>query len=244
MPLSVSYPSTVACLHSLRPHDTCLTIIIILPPPSLPQSSINTILTSRIIPSRYICVNETELTALSGVRKVPECDEDIEFAANKLMGLCRCFNIIVTLGARGCFHLQTDELGSYQSGLQQLRSPAAVKSTATRQESKASGDDRFANVNGNVRVSGQFYRCVEVVDAVDTTGAGDSFLGAFAAHLSRGSDCATAIRAGLYVATRSVCGQGAQQSYARDADLAGMLALRVPKKQDKEKEEEEEEEDV
>jgi ribokinase len=188
-------------------------------------------------------VNETELTALSGVKKLPDCDEDIEFAANKLMGLCQCFNVIVTLGARGCFHLQTEELGSYQSGLQQLRSPTTAKSAATRQESKASGDDRYANVNGNVKASGQFYRCAAVVDAVDTTGAGDSFLGAFAAHLSRGSDSATAIRAGLYVATRSVCGQGAQQSYARDADLAGMPALRVPK-QDKEKEKGEEEEDV
>jgi hypothetical protein len=40
-PLCLSYPSITACLHSLTPHDTSLTII----PPSLNRQSIDTILT-------------------------------------------------------------------------------------------------------------------------------------------------------------------------------------------------------
>jgi ribokinase len=68
---------------------------------------------------------------------------------------------------------------------------------------------------------GTFYRCTGAVDAiVDTTGAGDSFLGTFAAHLSAGSPVEGAIGAALHVATLSVCSQGAQASYVRSTDIA------------------------
>ena len=163
-------------------------------------------------PLTYVCVNETELSALSGAQKLCETDEEIEYYSNKLMGLCYCSNVIVTLGEKGCYHLSGGVPNDMLAGLQQIRSPQ-----------KADGrDDRSIGVES----SGQFYRCDSVVDAVDTTGAGDAFLGAFAAHLSQGSNIDVAIRAALHIATESVCGQGAQQSYSRARDLDARF--RVP----------------
>lgn len=168
-------------------------------------------------PLTYVCVNETELSALSGAQKLCETDEEIEYYSNKLMGLCYCSNVIVTLGERGCYHLSGGGVpNDMLAGLQQIRSP---------QKEKADGrDDRDRNIG--VESNGQFYRCDSVVDAVDTTGAGDAFLGAFAAHLSQGSNIDVAIRAALHIATESVCGQGTQQSYSRAQDLHSKF--RVP----------------
>ena len=72
---------------------------------------------------------------------------------------------------------------------------------------------------------GTFHRCDKAVEAVDTTGAGDSFLGAFAAHLSAGASIGEAIEAALHVATLSVCLQGAQASYVCDADVVDKYRL-------------------
>mgnify|MGYP002004806957 FL=1 len=57
------------------------------------------------------------------------------------------------------------------------------------------------------------------VTPVDTTGAGDSFLGAFAAAKSAGLSTLAAVRTAGVVAARSVQGRGAQPSYATAADL-------------------------
>ncbi|MGF0117210.1 ribokinase [Promicromonospora sp. Marseille-Q5078] len=51
------------------------------------------------------------------------------------------------------------------------------------------------------------------VDAVDTTGAGDAFVGALAAELARGSDLAGAARLAARVGAFAVRGAGAQPSY-------------------------------
>ena len=119
------------------------------------------------------------------------------------------------------------------SGLQQIRSPAKISHTqkkvsvdGNKKQLETEDESEYKAVNGGVETVGQFYRCERVVEAVDTTGAGDSFLGAFAAHLSRGSEVDIAIRAALHIATHSVCGQGAQQSYVRSKDLDGKY--RVP----------------
>ena len=52
------------------------------------------------------------------------------------------------------------------------------------------------------------------VDAVDTTGAGDAFIGCFAAELSRGSAVRDAIARAVRYASHSVTGKGTQTSYA------------------------------
>ena len=61
---------------------------------------------------------------------------------------------------------------------------------------------------------GRFYRIeAPAVDAVDTTGAGDAFSGAFAASLLAGLGEEDAIRRGIAYATASVCRLGAQTSF-------------------------------
>jgi ribokinase len=55
--------------------------------------------------------------------------------------------------------------------------------------------------------------------AVDTTGAGDSFVGSFAYALAKGEDPATAMSFGVKVASRSVTKKGAQSSYPDQAEI-------------------------
>ncbi|HLG70971.1 MAG TPA: ribokinase [Chloroflexota bacterium] len=63
------------------------------------------------------------------------------------------------------------------------------------------------------------------VNAVDTTGAGDAFVGALAAALSRGSDMATAVRAANAVGAAATLKQGAQSSLPTPADLKQVFGL-------------------
>lgn len=67
----------------------------------------------------------------------------------------------------------------------------------------------------------------EPVDAVDTTGAGDAFVGAIAAALSAGRDLSDAVRVGVRAGTFAVQRLGAQASFARGAELGvGPLHVR------------------
>ena len=58
------------------------------------------------------------------------------------------------------------------------------------------------------------------VTAVDTTGAGDSFVGSFAYSLASGKDPIAAISFGIKVASLSVTRKGAQSSYPDQAEIA------------------------
>ena len=58
------------------------------------------------------------------------------------------------------------------------------------------------------------------VTAVDTTGAGDAFVGAFAYSLASGSDPVSAMTLGIKVASFSVTRKGAQSSYPDQAEIA------------------------
>ena len=53
------------------------------------------------------------------------------------------------------------------------------------------------------------------VEVVDTTGAGDAFIGALAAHLASGEDLVRAAERATAFAGRSVTARGAQSSYPR-----------------------------
>jgi ribokinase len=59
-----------------------------------------------------------------------------------------------------------------------------------------------------------------VVKAVDTTGAGDAFIGCFAAQLAAGAAVADAIAQAVRYASHSVTGKGTQTSYASSDDFA------------------------
>ena len=58
------------------------------------------------------------------------------------------------------------------------------------------------------------------VAAVDTTGAGDAFVGTFAYSLASGKDPVTAMTLGVKVASLSVMRKGAQSSYPDQAEIA------------------------
>ncbi len=58
------------------------------------------------------------------------------------------------------------------------------------------------------------------VIAVDTTGAGDAFVGTFAYSLASGKDPVTAMTLGIKVASLSVTKKGAQSSYPHQAEIA------------------------
>ena len=57
------------------------------------------------------------------------------------------------------------------------------------------------------------------VEAVDTTGSGDAFIGALALGLARGDDLATAARLASRVGAFAATGEGAQPSYPSAQDL-------------------------
>ena len=62
------------------------------------------------------------------------------------------------------------------------------------------------------------------VDAVDTTGAGDAFVGAFAVGLALGRSPLAAVRLGNVAAADSVTRRGTQASYPDRSAAAGILA--------------------
>jgi ribokinase len=64
------------------------------------------------------------------------------------------------------------------------------------------------------------------VDAIDTTGAGDAFVGCLAAALADGLDTDVAIRRAITYAALSTTRRGAQASYASAAELDAALAAR------------------
>lgn len=65
-----------------------------------------------------------------------------------------------------------------------------------------------------------------VVEAVDTTGAGDAFVGALAAELARGEDLHTAVTFAQAMSALSVQSIGAQTSYVDEATVRTFIAER------------------
>lgn len=63
-----------------------------------------------------------------------------------------------------------------------------------------------------------------VVDAVDTVGAGDAFVGALAAQLADGVDLSAAARFAVNYSAATVLRSGAQSSYPEASQVAGLLA--------------------
>ncbi|MEO0438232.1 MAG: ribokinase [Pseudomonadota bacterium] len=59
------------------------------------------------------------------------------------------------------------------------------------------------------------------VSAIDTTGAGDAFIGCFAAEMAAGKDTEEAIAQAVRYASHSVTGKGTQTSYATAEAFAG-----------------------
>ena len=72
-----------------------------------------------------------------------------------------------------------------------------------------------------ISADGQVYHVkAPKVTAVDTTGAGDSFVGSFAFGLASGKDPIEAMKLGIAVASLSVTRKGAQSSYPNQTEIA------------------------
>ena len=79
-----------------------------------------------------------------------------------------------------------------------------------------------------MEADGVVYRVpAEPVSAVDTTGAGDAFVGAFAFGLAAGLDELTAVRLGIGCASDSVTRHGTQSSYASPEQAQEILGQLV-----------------
>jgi ribokinase len=76
----------------------------------------------------------------------------------------------------------------------------------------------YVGEEGEFRVEGH------KVDARDTTGAGDAFIGCFAHHWSRGGDMRQAMTQAVAYSACSVTGRGTQSSYPDAATFAQFLA--------------------
>jgi ribokinase len=68
------------------------------------------------------------------------------------------------------------------------------------------------------KVKNLFIR-TSIVNAIDSTGAGDSFIGTLASNLSRGCSLQQAVKNALFCATISVTRPGAQKSYAYQYEI-------------------------
>ncbi|CAN0180404.1 unnamed protein product [Ascophyllum nodosum] len=81
-----------------------------------------------------------------------------------------------------------------------------------------------------VSSSSEGYRqfAAERVDAIDTVGAGDAFLGSLGAYLARGAILEDALRNAVRVSTLTVTRAGAQPSYPRSSDLPLELQVTWP----------------
>ena len=82
------------------------------------------------------------------------------------------------------------------------------------------GDKGALWLNGDERL----HVSAPTVKAVDTTGAGDAFIGCFAAVLARGGDVETALREAVRYASLSVTGKGTQTAYATAETFAAWQA--------------------
>ncbi len=72
-----------------------------------------------------------------------------------------------------------------------------------------------------ISAAGQIhYAAAPKVTAVDTTGAGDSFVGSFAFGLASGKDPVDAMKLGIAIASLSVTRKGEQSSYPNQTEIA------------------------
>lgn len=72
-----------------------------------------------------------------------------------------------------------------------------------------------------ISADGKIYRtAAPQVTAVDTTGAGDCFVGGFAYGIANGQNPIEAMNFGISIASLSVTRKGAQSSYPNQTEIA------------------------
>ena len=94
-------------------------------------------------------------------------------------------------------------------------------------DGSAGGSGAGASSAGVSGAAGPIRVPAYAVQAVDTTGAGDAFVGALAAELAAGASLADAVRFATAVSAVSVQRVGAQASYADRAEVEAFIAARA-----------------
>ncbi|MGI4984620.1 MAG: PfkB family carbohydrate kinase, partial [Janthinobacterium lividum] len=128
-------------------------------------------------------------------------------------------HVLITLGGQGVFLLPAahDGAASGASGSVADDARGADGATGSNGASGNAADD----------ASGTHYPARRV-DAIDTTAAGDTFIGGLAAALAAGRPVDAAVRFGQAAAALSVTRAGAQPSIPRLAEVLSQPPLDLP----------------
>ena len=162
----------------------------------------------------YAISDSADGTAKEGV-----ASENGLFAiARRIVGALGLRGLIVTLGPEGCFVVESDD--SLERGDVNPTSDAGLTYRADSVES-AHATDNASSANG-VYVQGY------PVDAVDSTGCGDCFMGTVTASIASGRGLVDSARLATFVASRAATKQGAQSSYFSAEELSGEFKVDQP----------------
>lgn len=144
----------------------------------------------------------------SSMAKEDGADEnDLFTTARRIVAAMGLRGLVVTLGPEGCFVVETED--SSGSG--------DVNPTGDADQTDLANPIDTALTTNGVYVQGY------PVDAVDSTGCGDCFMGTVAASIASGRSLLDSARLATFVASRAATKQGAQSSYSSADELVNQL---------------------
>jgi ribokinase len=174
--------------------------------------------------STVFCPNEHEARLLTGMRDEADAARELQRRGAR--------NVVITLGERGCLLATADHKnpspgkGGEQDCNLPLTPPSFPGKGAGGLGSLSSRTEGRREEPGGAHSSPWSHILhipTEPVEVVDTTGAGDAFVGSLAVFLARGLDLADAARRANRIAAISVRSPGTQTSFPRAADLPAGL---------------------
>lgn len=146
-----------------------------------------------------LVVNETEAATITGM---DVCDDNLDAVAATLIE-CGAANVVITLGSKGVYARTAD---------------ASVNAGTPASRTAAIADASSASASARVLRTKAFK-----VNAVDTTGAGDTFCGALAVRCATGPITEDALRFACAAAALSVTKAGAQPSIPTEQETTDFL---------------------
>lgn len=159
----------------------------------------------RVTTAAFLAARDVGATTILNPAPAAELDDELLVAADWLIPNETEFAILAGVAS---FDPEDDaELVRYAGSL----GPRLAITLGSRGAAVVSRDGSVARI------------AAEAVNAVDTTGAGDAFVGAFAYGLAAGLDELTATRLAVVCASDSVTRPGTQSSYASPEGAAALL---------------------
>lgn len=160
-----------------------------------------------------LVVNETEAATITGM---DVCDDNLDAVAATLIER-GAVSVVITLGSKGVYARTAD--ASATAGSPASRTAAPADAPAVWADAPAVWADTSA-----VSASGKVLRANAFkVNAVDTTGAGDTFCGALAVRCATRPITEDALRFACAAAALSVTKAGAQPSIPTEAETTDFL---------------------